>query len=161
MPPLISAWAFPQECCGFLLADRLRAARNVADQTTGPDGEAWPRTSATGYVLAAADVRFLDDSLGGPEPVRTLYHSHPNGRAYFSAEDLAHAVIDGRPVFPDVLHLVVGVTAEGVQEARLFDLGKGLACEVGHWDGAALAAIATDRATQEPTGSLEASGGQR
>jgi drug/metabolite transporter (DMT)-like permease/proteasome lid subunit RPN8/RPN11 len=133
--------AFPRECCGFLLDDRIRPAENVADRARAPDGSAWHRTAVTGYVLSPGDIRFLDDSLDGADPVRTLYHSHPNGRAYFSAEDLAHAVVDGAPVFPGVRHLVLGVTADGVQEARLFDLGGGSAEEVQHWDRAALATV--------------------
>jgi drug/metabolite transporter (DMT)-like permease/proteasome lid subunit RPN8/RPN11 len=132
--------AFPRECCGFVLDDRIRPAENVADRTRASDGSAWHRTAATGYVLSPADIRYLDDSLDGADPVRTLYHSHPNGRAYFSAEDLAHALVDGAPVFPAVRHLVLGVTADGVQEARLFDLGGGSAEEVQHWDRAALLA---------------------
>ena len=51
-----------------------------------------------------------------------IYHSHPNGRAYFSETDRRTAVDpwgEG-PVYP-VQQLVVGIDAQEVVEARLFD----------------------------------------
>ena len=55
-------------------------------------------------------------------PARIIYHSHPNGRAYLSDTDRTVATSpwgDG-PAYP-VQQLVVGIDAERVVEAALFD----------------------------------------
>ncbi|WP_167759080.1 EamA family transporter [Blastococcus sp. TF02A_35] len=145
--------AFPKEACGFgLVSGELRAVANMADESVGPEEVPWHRSGETGYVMAPADVRYLEDSLDGPAPVDLIYHSHPNGAAYFSAEDLRHAVFEGRPVFPGVRHLVVGVTSDGVQEAALFDLSDGTARELRRWGREALPARGTrgDRRAEHP-----------
>ena len=54
------------------------------------------------------------------DPVVVLYHSHPNGRAYFSDEDRRNALVDGVPLYPTLEQLVVGIDDTGVREARLF-----------------------------------------
>jgi [CysO sulfur-carrier protein]-S-L-cysteine hydrolase len=110
--------AFPAECCGYLTgrspgdaADAVVPCRNAQ-----PDG-AHPtephRGADTGFVIAGAELLAFARSFDGPRPARVVYHSHTNGRAYFSAvdQDLARG-----PAYP-VQHLVVGVTARGVTEA--------------------------------------------
>jgi proteasome lid subunit RPN8/RPN11 len=118
--------AFPAECCGFLVGPRggdgvtrARPCRNEAgaDHPTAPE-----RGAETAYVITGEDLLALARSLDGPEPARVIYHSHPNGRAYFSATDEAIAKDpwgDG-PMYP-VQQLVVGIDAERVVESRLFD----------------------------------------
>ena len=128
---------FPNECCGWLTGprggDEANAARratnaySAANHPTAPD-----RTAERAYVIAGEDLlalyRGLEDS---DNPPRVIYHSHPNGRAYFSPTDRKVATMtdetdpDGPPypefpVYP-VLQLVVGVNAERVVEARLYD----------------------------------------
>ena len=137
---------FPNECCGWLTApregdqvDRVRRAVNAyqpASHPTAPD-----RTAETAYVIDGADLLELNDSLDGPEPPRVIYHSHPNGRAYFSETDRRVATDpwgDG-PVYP-VQQFVVGLDSERVVEARLFDWDeaeKGYS-EIARFDGAAV-----------------------
>src|SRR5215470_14487253 len=119
--------AFPAECCGFLVgprdADGVTRARPCANaQEGGQHPTAAARGAETAYVIAGEDLLQLARSLDGPEPARIIYHSHPNGRAYFSATDEAVAKDpwgDG-PMYP-VQQLVVGVDAERVVEARLYD----------------------------------------
>lgn len=119
--------AYPAECCGFLIGPRggdavthARPCRNAQ-----PDGE-HPTESARGaetaYVIAGEDLLALVRSLDGPEPARILYHSHPNGRAYFSATDeaVARDPWGEGPMYP-VQQLVVGVDGERITEARLYD----------------------------------------
>lgn len=130
--------AFPSECCGFLLKGTVRPARNMADVPSSADE--WHRSSREGYVLSLEDARYLDDSLDGDDPVAAVYHSHPNGRAYFSEEDAAYTIHEGRPVYPGVAQLVLGIDETGLREARLFDLDSGVAREVGRWDAQVLRA---------------------
>jgi proteasome lid subunit RPN8/RPN11 len=118
---------FPVECCGFLVGPRggdavARARACVNAQASGEHPTQRERGAETAYVIAGEDLLALARSFDGPEPARVIYHSHPNGRAYFSSTDTEVALGpwgDG-PVYP-VQQLVVGLTAEGVVEARLFD----------------------------------------
>ena len=124
--------AFPTECCGFLTGPResdtvtrARPCANAAGATRHPTAP--ERGAETAYVIDGEDLLALARSLDGPEPARVIYHSHPNGRAYFSATDEAVAKDpwgEG-PMYP-VQQLVVGIDAERVVEARLYD-----------WDAAA------------------------
>jgi proteasome lid subunit RPN8/RPN11 len=119
--------AFPAECCGFLVGPRggdavTRARPCVNAQAEGEHPTASERGAETAYVIAGEDLLALARSFDGPEPARVIYHSHPNGRAYFSATDREVALGpwgDG-PVYP-VQQLVVGLTRDGVVEAKLFD----------------------------------------
>jgi len=109
--------AFPAECCGYLTgADPAAADAIVPCRNAQPDGghPTHPhRGAGAGFVIAGAELYAFARSFDGPRPARVVYHSHPNGRACFSAidQDLARG-----PAYP-VQHLVVGVTARGVTEA--------------------------------------------
>jgi proteasome lid subunit RPN8/RPN11 len=48
-----------------------------------------------------------------------IYHSHTNGRAYFSETDQAQSASEDGPHY-DCQHLVVGVTADRVTEVAQF-----------------------------------------
>jgi [CysO sulfur-carrier protein]-S-L-cysteine hydrolase len=121
--------AFPAECCGFLVgprggdtATRVRPCRNAQAEGEHPTATARERGAETAYVIAGEDLLALARSFDGPEPARVIYHSHPNGRAYFSAVDAEVAASpwgDG-PMYP-VQQLVVGLNRESIVEARLFD----------------------------------------
>jgi drug/metabolite transporter (DMT)-like permease/proteasome lid subunit RPN8/RPN11 len=118
--------AYPVEACGFVrTSGRVRQACNIADEAHRRDPGRFERTANTGYVLSPTEVHYLEENLDGPDPVVVLYHSHPNGRAYFSAEDRRNAVIDGEPLYPTLGQLVVGVDDGGVVEARLFRFRDG------------------------------------
>ena len=135
---------FPNECCGWLIGPResdtitrVRRATNAyqpSSHPTAPD-----RTAETAYVIDGADLIELNSTMDHPEPPRVIYHSHPNGRAYFSDTDRRVATDpwgDG-PVYP-VRQLVIGIDAERVVEARLFDWDdceKGYV-EIARFDGA-------------------------
>ncbi len=119
--------AFPAECCGWLTGpaqgggvDAVRPAAN--DQSSGAHPTAAERTAETAYVFNSADLLELNGSLDSDTPARIIYHSHPNGRAYLSDTDRTVATSpwgDG-PAYP-VQQLVVGIDAERVVEAALFD----------------------------------------
>jgi proteasome lid subunit RPN8/RPN11 len=105
--------AYPAECCGYLTGERdaaeVDAAVPCANAAGAPDR----------FAIDGAELLAFARSLDGPRPARVVYHSHPNGRAYFSPTDRAVAATDAGPIYP-VQHLVVGVTAAGVTEAALF-----------------------------------------
>jgi proteasome lid subunit RPN8/RPN11 len=133
--------AFPAEACGFLVGPRggdavtrARPCRNA--QADGDHPTAADRGAETAYVICGEDLLALARSLDGPEPARIIYHSHPNGRAYFSATDQAVArdPWGEGPMYP-VQQLVVGIDAERVTEARLFDwdAAAGRFVEVARW----------------------------
>lgn len=118
---------FPNECCGWLTGPRdseevarVRRATNAYAPATHPTAS--DRTAETAYVIDGDDLLDLNRTLDGEEPPLVIYHSHPNGRAYFSETDRRVATDpwgDG-PAYP-VKQLVVGIDANRVVEARLFE----------------------------------------
>lgn len=120
---------FPAECCGWLTDDRIVRCTNA--QATGVHPTAPDRGADTGFVIAGAELLAFARSFDGPSPARVVYHSHTNGRAYFSEVDRDVARGAGYPV----QHLVVGVTAAGPTEAALFDPDFR---EIARWPGEVL-----------------------
>ena len=81
----------------------------------------------------------LNRELDGDEPAKVIYHSHYNGRAYFSKTDheVATSPWGDGPVYP-VQQLVIGIGPERVEEAALFawsDADGGF-IEIARFDGA-------------------------
>jgi len=99
--------AFPDECCGYLLGARDGDAVDEAVACTNA------QASGDSFAIDGRELFDFARSFDSPRPARVVYHSHPNGRAYFSARDREMAA---GPAYP-VQHLVVGVTADGVTEA--------------------------------------------
>ncbi len=118
---------FPNECCGWLTGPRsggeaVRVRRAVNAYDPGSHPTARDRTAETAYVIDGRDLLELNRSLDDDEPPLAIYHSHPNGRAYFSETDRRVATDpwgDG-PAYP-VKQIVVGIDADRVVEARLFE----------------------------------------
>ncbi|MDX2093861.1 MAG: Mov34/MPN/PAD-1 family protein [Kofleriaceae bacterium] len=111
---------FPAECCGYLTGpaganhvDAVVACRNA--QTDGQHPLTPERGADTGFVIAGAELLAFARSFDGPTPARIVYHSHTNGRAYFSDVDRAMAAGS----YP-VQHLVIGVDATHVTELAQF-----------------------------------------
>ena len=136
--------AFPAECCGWLAGPRegaLSEVRPCANQQSGGEHPTAPERSAeTAYVIAGDDLLAFARSFDGERPARVIYHSHPNGRAYLSATDVAVAMSpwgDG-PAYP-VQQLVVGIDETAVREAALFAWSEatGGFVEVARFPGAA------------------------
>jgi proteasome lid subunit RPN8/RPN11 len=103
--------AFPDECCGYLIGpasggvDAVVACRNA--QADGEHPIAPTRGADTGFVIAGDELFRFARSFDTGRPARILYHSHTNGRAYFSTIDRRMAA---GPAYP-VQHLVIGVAA--------------------------------------------------
>lgn len=136
--------AFPNECCGWLAGPRgtITRARPCANaQESAPHPTAPDRTAESAYVIDGADLLELSRSFDGPEPAAVIYHSHPNGRAYFSPTDQAVArdPWGEGPMYP-VQQLVVGIDGTRVVEARLFAWSRSAArfVEIAALEGAEL-----------------------
>jgi proteasome lid subunit RPN8/RPN11 len=112
---------FPAECCGYLTGpagddrvDTAVACRNA--QLDGGHPIAPDRGAETGFVIAGAELLAFARSFDSDQPARVVYHSHTNGRAYFS--DIDRELAAG-PVYP-VQHLVIGVAAGAITEVAQF-----------------------------------------
>lgn len=118
--------SFPAECCGWLtgprddnVATEIRPCVN--DQDSGNHPTVADRTAERAYVFGAQDLLELNRTLDDDCPPLVIYHSHPNGQAYFSPTDRQVAASpwgDG-PAYP-VQQLVVGIDERQVVEAALF-----------------------------------------
>ncbi|CAN5877199.1 Mov34/MPN/PAD-1 family protein [soil metagenome] len=112
---------YPAECCGYLTgptrgrvvdaAVSCRNAQNVGEHPITPD-----RTEETGFVIGGSELFNFARSFDSDQPARVVYHSHTNGRAYFSDTDRAMAV---GPAYP-VQHVVIGVTPDGITEVAQY-----------------------------------------
>lgn len=118
---------FPDECCGYLTGpagaegppgeqhvDLVHACRNA--QVDGGHPIAPERGAETGFVIAGAELLAFARSFDSDHPARVVYHSHTNGRAYFS--DIDGEMAAG-PAYP-VQHLVIGVADGAVTEVAQF-----------------------------------------
>ena len=136
--------SYPAECCGWLAGPRdgdgvssIRPCVNA--QASGAHPTAADRGAETAYVIAGADLLELNRSLDSESPPGIIYHSHPNGRAYFSETDrqVAADPWGEGPAYP-VQQLVVGIDAHRVAAAALFawsDL-EGQFVEIARFEGA-------------------------
>jgi len=82
-----------------------------------------------GFAIDGAELLAFARSFDGPRPARIVYHSHPNGRAYFSDTDRDLAIGARYPV----QHLVVGVSADGVRECAQFVVAGNEIVELARW----------------------------
>ena len=115
--------AFPDECCGYLIGavpgavDAAVACRNAqADGGHPLAPELGARGPDTGFVIEGHELLRFARSFDTERPARVVYHSHTNGRAYFSTVDRRMAA---GPAYP-VQHVVVGVAARAVTQVAQF-----------------------------------------
>ena len=118
--------SFPNECCGWLTGNKdsnvaggVRRAVNAYEQETHPTAK--DRSAQTAYVISSNDLLDLNHTLDDDIRPRIIYHSHPNGRAYFSQTDKVNASDpwgEG-PAYP-VQQIVIGIDGNRVVEARQF-----------------------------------------
>jgi proteasome lid subunit RPN8/RPN11 len=118
---------YPEECCGILtgvpagppngvvrfvnLQNRQRAA-----------GHSDLDARSAFWIDVAELQRTIRELEGGGYRMRAVYHSHTDGGAYLSHTDVRAALgPEGRPLWPDVGHLVVSVQAGTVREAAYFE----------------------------------------
>lgn len=120
---------YPEECCGFVFADgEVHLGSNIQNLLNQRSPDVFRRDASTGFTFAVADTLLLNRSLRGDNPVRVIYHSHPDVGAYFSREDEDKALFMGEPIHP-VAHLVVDVRAGRAHGAKLFEWsGESFVC---------------------------------
>jgi proteasome lid subunit RPN8/RPN11 len=118
---------YPSECCGVLLTrdmpapDRLlMPCRNIQDELHAKDPVRHPRDSRTAYFIDPADLLTIGRREGEGYRVATIYHSHVDTGAYFSATDRQNALIEGEPAYPDAIYVVLSVIERRVADAAAF-----------------------------------------
>lgn len=123
--------AYPEECCGFLIGPayhpsiaEARRCENQQNRYHQLDPEHFPRTAREAYYLGGKDLRFLAESLSSSQPVKIIYHSHPDVGAYFSEEDTRAALgrdpdETAQPQYP-VDYIVIDAQADHIGGAKLF-----------------------------------------
>jgi proteasome lid subunit RPN8/RPN11 len=114
---------FPRECCGYV-TDVVVRCTNAWDAST--------RSRETAFAIDGAELVAFARTFGTASPARIVYHSHTNGRAYFSGMDRAIAVVDGAPTYP-VDHVVIGIDATRITEAARFAWDGADYTEVARW----------------------------
>ncbi len=119
---------YPSECCGFLLGpsgepgllDEASRAVNEADKYHALDPERFPRTSRTYFKINELKAaRAFDGAEAAGRPIKVIYHSHCDARAYFSEEDAATFASHGELMWPCAF-LVVSVEGGAVTDRRLW-----------------------------------------
>jgi proteasome lid subunit RPN8/RPN11 len=117
---------YPRECCGVVVGRRgsrqsVLRMRNIQDQLHASAPAVYTRTARTAYAIGFEDqqrIEALHDDPGAP--LVAIYHSHPDHRAYFSAEDRAQATPFGEPSYPEALQVVLSVIGGEVRDVRAF-----------------------------------------
>ena len=118
--------SFPDECCGWItgeknsrIANGVRRAVNTYDTETHPTAK--DRTAQTAFVISDKDLLALNQTLEDDIRPLIIYHSHPNGRAYFSDTDRNNAVDPwgNVPAYP-VQQIVIGINNDRIVEAKQF-----------------------------------------
>lgn len=120
-----SARAYPEEACGFLVADasgeivEAIAIANAAERMRRERPEEFTRGNADGYVMDPKEQLVAENSVRarGLEVLGT-YHSHVDVGAYFSKEDAARALMFGEPMF--TTYVVSDARKDGARGAKAF-----------------------------------------
>jgi proteasome lid subunit RPN8/RPN11 len=110
---------YPHECCGLILQQSIRPCTNIQNQLHQSDPINYPRTAATAFTFSSSDTLFLSRNINSDNPVKIVYHSHPDVGAYFSHTDKTCALYEGQPIYP-VDHLVIDVQDSHVVCAKIF-----------------------------------------
>jgi len=115
---------YPHECCGLILKQGIRPCKNIQNELHQLDPVKYPRNPKEGFVLSSEDSLFLSKNVNSENPVKVIYHSHPNVGAYFSDEDKKNALFEGEPIYP-VDHLVIDIQKNEIVCSKLFRFIEG------------------------------------
>ena len=118
--------AYPLEACGVCLS-RTTAPDVIHDVRELTNVAKEPRRAFAFDEGEHLSLLLKVEASG--ERVRAFFHSHPDGEARLSDEDLEGALVDGQPLWPGVDWIVVSTRAEAVHEARRFTFEAGRALE--------------------------------
>ena len=109
---------YPNECCGYISGPSDDPAKlavavameNLAVQSDSAPGLPLGRTARDYFVMNSLELsRAIDAGEAADQPVKVIYHSHPNGKgAYFSSEDRL-MFGEGKELSVPVSFIVIGV----------------------------------------------------
>src|SRR5262244_1448195 len=117
---------YPAECCGVLLTREspgerlLLPCRNIQDELHAKDPVRHPRDARTAYYIDPKDLIAMGRREAQGYRVLTIYHSHIDAGAYFSATDKHNALINSEPAYPEATYVVVSVLQGRVADANAF-----------------------------------------
>jgi proteasome lid subunit RPN8/RPN11 len=115
---------YPGECCGVVMeraGERLLLqCRNIQDELHAKDPQRHPRDARTAYYIDPKDLIAMGRREAQGFRVLTIYHSHIDAGAYFSATDKHNALINGEPAYPEATYVVVSVLERRAVEAGAF-----------------------------------------
>src|SRR4029453_12933817 len=115
---------YPGECCGVVMdkpGERLLlAGRNIQDELHAKDPGSHPRDSRTAYYIDPKDLIAMGRREAQGFRVLTIYHSHIDAGAYFSATDKHNALVNGEPAYPEATYVVLSVREGRVEDAGAF-----------------------------------------
>lgn len=121
----LARYHYPYECCGLILKKGIKPCKNIQHQLHQDNPIAYPKDMTEGFVLSSEDALFLSRNVFNPEnPVKVIYHSHPDVGAYFSNEDRQNALFEDEAIYP-VDHLVIDVQKNEVVCSKLFRFLEG------------------------------------
>lgn len=118
---------YPAEVVGFLLGpcdealvDEVHRCVNL-QSTEKADRIINDRGAETAYEVDSKETLMLARSERAARQVKVVYHSHPDGDAYFSDTDKRLALTEGEePAYGWIGYLVVGARGDGTCCAKLF-----------------------------------------
>ena len=119
---------FPEECCGILASPNLEervieAVRcsNIQNELHKKDSKKYRRTAKKAYSISGLEWMKIENELNEKGYYYTgIYHSHSNGKAYFSQKDRKGAMLDGKPIQPKARYLIIGVKDRKVYDRKSF-----------------------------------------
>jgi proteasome lid subunit RPN8/RPN11 len=112
-----------REVCGFLVrhGDGSREVVPVPNRAGTPDAPGPAGDPRQAFEVDPAAHLALSRRLrGSGGAIEAVFHSHVDGPARLSPEDLRSAVLDGRPVLPGAWQVVLGMRSGKVLEIRAF-----------------------------------------
>jgi len=117
---------YPEETCGFVFGTdpelEVRPMANIQNRLHREDPGVHTRDARTAYCFDPVEMqRVLAENETAGNPLRAIYHSHPDHDAYFSAMDSAAAAPFGEPSYPGAVYLVFSVRDGKVVDLKAFD----------------------------------------
>ncbi len=125
---------YPEETCGFLFGPEKGGGggldhqlivvpmENIQNRLHQEDPETHTRDARRAYCFDPIEMqRVMVEHERAGQPLRGVYHSHPDHDSYFSETDSAAAAPFGEPSYPDVVYPVFSVKHGKVVDLKAFD----------------------------------------
>ncbi len=118
---------FPFECCGFIIGDasteEVRPIANIQNRKHEADPDAFPRDARTAFLMDPKEHLAVMNEIDRRKfEMRSVYHSHPDHDAYFSATDRAQACSfdPSEPDYPNTFYVVMSIRSGRFARAAAF-----------------------------------------